>query len=85
VDHASNLNPKEEKTMETKHTPTAFDRLDPAKFERAKKALELKQIQIAAPDLLAACERLLIWRQKETPIDLLEQAEAVIAKAKGLT
>ena len=38
---------------------------------------------MAAPDLLAACERLFIWRQKETPLDLLEQAECAIAKAKG--
>lgn len=37
----------------------------------------------AAPELLAALERLLIWRQKTTPFDLLEQVEAVIAKARG--
>ena len=37
----------------------------------------------AAPDLLAALERLIIWRQTETPFELLEQAQQAIAKAKG--
>ena len=37
----------------------------------------------AAPDLLAALERLFIWRQTKIPLDLLEQVEQAIAKAKG--
>lgn len=37
----------------------------------------------ASPELLATCERLLIWRQKKTPQEAIDAARAAIAKAKN--
>ena len=53
------------------------------KYFCEQKCFDEFNLKEAAPDLLAACERLLIWRQRETPFDLLEQAGAAIAKAQG--